>query len=39
MGNLITGQDRKIKLVMAEHKDAVFEMLRTIIEGHYMILR
>jgi hypothetical protein len=39
MGNLITGQDRKIKLVMAEHKDAVFEMLRTIIDGHNMLLR
>ncbi|MCX5837061.1 MAG: hypothetical protein NTW71_00815 [Deltaproteobacteria bacterium] len=30
LGNLLTGKDRQIKLVMAEHKDAVSEILRTI---------
>jgi len=30
LGNVITGKDRKIKLVMAEHKELVSEILRTI---------
>jgi hypothetical protein len=30
LGNLLTGKDRQIKLVMAEHKDVVSETLRTI---------
>lgn len=30
LGNVITGKDRKIKLVMAEHKEVVSEILRTI---------
>ncbi len=34
LGNLITGKDMKIKIVMAEHKEAVSEILRTIIAGH-----
>ena len=38
LGNLITDKDRKIKLVMAEHKEAVFEILRTIIADHDMRL-
>ena len=38
LGNLITGKDRKIKLVMAEHKEAVSEILHTIIAGHDMLL-
>jgi hypothetical protein len=32
LGNLITGKDRKIKLVMAEHKEAVTEILHAIIK-------
>lgn len=31
LGNLITGKERKIKLVMAEHKEVVSAILRTII--------
>lgn len=31
LGRLITGQDRQIKLVMADHKDAVSEILRAIL--------
>ena len=31
LGNLITGKDRKIKLVMAEHKEVVSDILRGII--------
>jgi len=34
LGNLIIGKDRKIKLVMAEHKAVVSEILRGIIAGH-----
>jgi dsDNA-binding SOS-regulon protein len=30
LGNLITGKDRRIKLVMAEHKEVVSEILHTI---------
>jgi hypothetical protein len=33
LGNLLTGQDRRIKLVMAEHKDVVSETLRTMVAG------
>jgi hypothetical protein len=36
LGNLITGKDRKIKLVMAEHKEVVSDILRGIIAGHDM---
>jgi hypothetical protein len=32
LGRLITGRDRQIKLVMAEHKDAVSEILRAILD-------
>jgi hypothetical protein len=39
LGNLITGKDRKIKLVMAEHKEVVSETLRTLIDGQEMLLR
>lgn len=31
LGNLLTGKERRIKLVMAEHKDVVSEALRTMI--------
>jgi hypothetical protein len=31
LGNLITGKDRRIKLVMAEHKEAVSAILRAIL--------
>lgn len=31
LGKLVTGKDRQIKLVMAEHKDAVSEILRAIL--------
>ena len=31
LGNIIAGKDRKIKIVMAEHKEAVSDILRTII--------
>ncbi len=34
LGNLITGKDRQIKIVMAEHKEAVSDILRGIIAGH-----
>ncbi len=33
LGNVITGKDRKIKLVMAEHKEVVSGILRTIAVG------
>ena len=33
LGNVITGKDRKIKLVMAEHKEVVSGILRTIAAG------
>ena len=38
LGNLITGKDSKIKLVMAEHKEVVSEILLGIIAGHDMLL-
>ena len=38
LGNLITGKDSKIKLVMAEHKEAVSDILRGIIASHDMLL-
>jgi hypothetical protein len=31
LGKLITGKDKQIKLVMAEHKDAVADMLRAVL--------
>jgi len=31
LGQLVTGKDRQIKLVMAEHKDAVSEILRAMV--------
>jgi len=34
LGNVITGKDSMIKLVMAEHKEVVSEILRTIVAGH-----
>ena len=33
LGKLVTAKDRPIKLVMAEHKDAVSEILRAILGG------
>jgi len=38
LGNLITCKDRKIKIVMAEHKEAVSKILLTIIAGHDIFL-
>jgi hypothetical protein len=38
LGNLITGKDRKIKLVMAEHKEVVSDILRAIIANHDVLL-
>ncbi len=35
LGNVITGKDRMIKLVMAEHKEVVSEILRTLAAGHF----
>ncbi|MGZ6240536.1 MAG: hypothetical protein ACXWMF_11950 [Syntrophales bacterium] len=37
LGNIIAGKDRKIKIVMAEHKEAVSDILRTIIVGTVII--
>jgi hypothetical protein len=34
LGNVITGKDRVIKLVMAEHKEVVSGILRSIVAGH-----
>lgn len=34
LGRVVTGQDREIKLVMAEHKDAASEILRAILGEH-----
>jgi len=34
LGNLITGKDKKIKIVMAEHKEVVSDILRGIIASH-----
>jgi hypothetical protein len=36
LGNLLTGQDRRIKLAMAEHKDVVSETLRTMVADQIM---
>jgi hypothetical protein len=36
LGNVLTGKDRRIKLVMAEHKDVVSEALRTMVAGQDM---
>lgn len=38
LGKIITGKDRQIKVVMAEHKEAVSDILRAIIAGHDMLL-
>lgn len=32
LGKLITGKDRQIKLTMAEHKDAVSDILRAVLD-------
>jgi hypothetical protein len=34
LGNLLTGKDKRIKIVMVEHKDAVSETLRTMVAGN-----
>jgi hypothetical protein len=34
LGQIVTGRDRQIKLVMADHKDAVSEILRAILGEH-----
>ena len=34
LGNIIAGKDRKIKVVMAEHKEVVSDILRGIIASH-----
>ncbi|MGO9138519.1 MAG: hypothetical protein ACLP9S_17665 [Syntrophales bacterium] len=34
LGNIIAGKDRKIKVIMAEHKEVVSEILRAINAGH-----
>jgi len=39
LGNVITSKDKMIKLVMAEHKDVVAEILRTIVAEHDSRLR
>jgi hypothetical protein len=33
LGNVLTGKEIRIKLLMAEHKDAVSEILRTMVAG------
>jgi len=33
LGSAITGRERQIKVIMAEHKEAVSELLRTLLEG------
>ena len=33
LGSLITGKERQIKVIMAEHKEAVSELLRALLEG------
>jgi hypothetical protein len=33
LGNIIAGKDRQIKVVMAEHKEAVSDILRAIVAG------
>jgi hypothetical protein len=34
LGHLITGKDSKVKIIMAEHKEAVSETLRAVVAGH-----
>ncbi len=36
LGNALTGKEIRIKLLMAEHKDAVSEILRTMVAGRDM---
>jgi hypothetical protein len=38
LGNIIAGKDMKIKIMMAEHKEVVSDILRGIIAGHDIIL-
>jgi hypothetical protein len=38
LGNIIAGKDRKIKILMVEHKAVVSDILRGIIAGHDIIL-
>ena len=33
LGSVITGRERQIKVIMAEHKEAVSELLRALLEG------
>ena len=33
LGSLITGKERQIKVIMAEHKGVVSEILRTLLAG------
>ena len=33
LGNVITGRERQIKVIIVEHKEAVSELLRTLLEG------
>jgi dsDNA-binding SOS-regulon protein len=33
LGSALTGKEVRIKLLMAEHKDAVSEILRTMVAG------
>ncbi len=34
LGNLFTGKEGVIKLIMAEHKDVVSDVLRALVSGH-----
>lgn len=36
LGNLLTGRDRPIKILMVEHKDAVSEVLRAVVADEEM---
>jgi hypothetical protein len=33
LGSVITGREKQIKVIMAEHKEAVSELLRALLEG------
>jgi len=33
LGSVITGRERQIKVIIVEHKEAVSELLRTLLEG------
>ncbi len=33
LGSVVTGKERQIKVIMAEHKEAVSELLRALLEG------